>query len=80
MKPPFEAGLTAPDGEVWLEKSRAPVDSSRRYHRVDRQGRLREEIRVPGRGRIIAVAPDAVLVAEPSREGVRLLRFHLPQE
>ena len=80
VKPPFEAGLTAPDGEVWLEKSRAPVDSSRRYHRVDRQGRLREEIRVPGRGRIIAVAPDAVLVAEPSREGVRLLRFHLPQE
>ena len=45
---------------------------------MDRQGRLRAEIRVPGRGRIIAVAPDAVLVAEPSRDGIRLLRFHLP--
>jgi hypothetical protein len=38
VKPPFEAGLIAPSGEVWLEKSRAPVDSSRRYHVVDRQG------------------------------------------
>jgi hypothetical protein len=80
VKPPFEAGLTGPTGEVWLEKSRAPADSSRRYHRVDRAGRLREEIRVPGRGRIIAVASDAVLVAEPSRDGVRLLRFSLPRE
>jgi hypothetical protein len=80
VKPPFEAGLTSPTGEVWLEKSRAPADSSRRYHRVDRQGRLREEIRVPGRGRIVAVAPNAVLVAEPSRDGIRLLRFPLPTE
>ena len=72
--------MTSPTGEVWLEKSRAPVDSSRRYHRVDRQGRLREEIRVPGHGRIVAVAPDAVLAAEPSRDGIRLLRYQLPQE
>ena len=78
VKPPFEAGLTSPTGEVWLEKSRAPADSSRRYQVVDRRGNLREEIRVPGRGRIIAVAPDAVLVAEPARDGVRLLRFALP--
>ena len=78
VKPPFEAGLTGPTGDVWLEKSRAPVDSSRRYHVVERSGRLREEIRVPGRGRIIAVALDAVLVAEPARGGARLLRFALP--
>jgi hypothetical protein len=77
VKPPFEAGLTSPTGEVWLEKSRAPADSSRRYQIVDRRGKLREEIRIPGRGRIIAVAPDAVLVAEPARDGVRLLRFAL---
>ena len=78
VKPPFEAGFTGIGDEVWLEKSRAPIDSSRRYHVVDRQGRLREEIRVPGRGRIIAVAPGAVLVAEPARGGARLLRFALP--
>jgi hypothetical protein len=78
VKPPFEAGLAGPGNEVWLEKSRAPIDSSRRYHVVDGQGRLREEIRVPGRGRIIAVAPGVVLVAEPARGGARLLRFALP--
>jgi hypothetical protein len=78
VKPPFESGLTGAGGEVWLEKSRAPADSSRRYHVVDRQGRLRAEIRLPGSGRIIAVAPEAALVAEPSRDGVRLLRFAVP--
>jgi hypothetical protein len=80
VKPPFEAGLTSPAGEVWLEKSRAPIDSSRRYHVVDRSGRLAREIRVPGSGRIVAVGPDAVLVAEPSRDGVRLLRFSIPPQ
>ncbi len=78
VKPPFEAGLTGAGDEIWLEKSRAPVDSSRWYHVVDRQGRLRQEIRVSGHGRIIAVAPGVVLVAEPARAGVRLLRFVLP--
>jgi hypothetical protein len=80
VKPPFEAALTGPTGEVWLEKSRAPADSSRRYHRVDRAGRLRAEIRIPGRGRILAIGAGAVLVGEPSRDGIRLLRFPLPQE
>jgi hypothetical protein len=78
VKPPFEAGFTNLSGAVWLEKSRAPADSSRRYHLVDRRGRLAEEIRVPGPGRIIAVGGGAALIAEPSRDGVRLLRFELP--
>jgi hypothetical protein len=78
VKPPFETGFTGPTGAVWLEKSRAPADSSRRYHVVDRRGRLTEEIRAPGRGRILAAAPGAVLVAEPSKGGVRLLRYLLP--
>ncbi|MGN6392680.1 MAG: hypothetical protein ACTHM9_10590 [Gemmatimonadales bacterium] len=78
VKPPFEAGLTSPGGDAWLEKSRAPVDSSRRYQVIDRQGELRAEVRVPGPGRIVALSPDAALVAEPSRDGVRLLRFDLP--
>jgi hypothetical protein len=80
VKPPFEAGLTAPDGNVWLEKSRAPVDSSRRYHVVDTLGRLRREIRVPGRGRIVAVGSGTVLVAEPTRDGAHLLTFAVPPD
>lgn len=78
VKPPFETGFTSPEGEVWLEKSRAPADSSRGYHVVDRGGRLRGEVRLPGTGRIVAVGPDAVLTAEPSRDGERLIRFPLP--
>jgi hypothetical protein len=78
VKPPFEAGLTSPAGEAWLEKSRAPADSSRRYQVVDRQGKLRAEVRVPGPGRIVALSPDAALVAEPSRDGIQLLRFDMP--
>jgi hypothetical protein len=78
VKPPFEGGLTSPTGDAWLEKSRAPVDSSRRYHVVDRRGKLREEVRVPGQGRIVALSPGAALVAEPSRDGIRLLVFDVP--
>ncbi len=78
VKPPFEAGFSSPAGTVWLEKSRAPADSSRRYHEVDRGGRLIREIRVPGTGRIVAVAPEAALVAERVTAGTRLVAFPIP--
>jgi hypothetical protein len=78
IKPPFEEGITDPHGDVWLEKSRAPADSSRRYHVVDRQGRLNREIRIRGHGRILAAGATSVLVAEPTREGIRLIRVSLP--
>jgi len=80
VKPPFEAGLTAPSGEVWLEKSRAPADSSRRYHVVDRQGRLVQEIRLRGQGRIMALSARSALVAEPASAGTRLIAIHLPPQ
>jgi hypothetical protein len=80
VKPPFEAGLTAPTGEVWLEKSRAPADSARRYHVVDRRGRLVREIRVRGQGRIMAVAPSIALFAEPTPNGTRLVAVRLPHD
>jgi hypothetical protein len=79
LKPPFENGLTSPQGEVWLEKSRAPVDSARHYHVVDRQGRLAREIRLRGQGRILGIGNDAVLVAESTPDGTRLLRVPLPE-
>jgi hypothetical protein len=78
LKPPFEAGLTSAAGEVWLEKSRAPADSVRQYHVVDRRGRLVREVRLPGRGRILSVGSDAALVAESTPDGTRLLRVPLP--
>jgi hypothetical protein len=80
LKPPFESGLTGSTGEVWLEKSRAPADSSRRYHVVDRRGQLVREIRLHGQGRILALGNDAVLVAEPTSTGTRLLEVELPPD
>ena len=80
LKPPFEAGQTGPGGEIWLEKSRAPADSTRRYHVVDRQGKLAEEVRVRGQGRILALGRDAALVAEPTPEGIRLIQVKLPSQ
>jgi hypothetical protein len=78
VKPPFETGHTSPAGTVWLEKSRAPADSSRRYHEVDRGGHLIREIRVLGPGRIVAVGADAVLVAERVTDGTRFIAFPIP--
>jgi hypothetical protein len=79
LKPPFEWGMNDARSQVWLEKSRAPADSVRRYHVVDRRGRLVEEIHLRGKGRIVAVAINSALVAEPSPDGVRLIRIPLPQ-
>jgi hypothetical protein len=78
VKPPFEAGFTSPAGTVWLEKSRAPADSSRRYHEVDRAGHLLREIRVLGAGRIVAVRAEQALVAERVTDGTRFIGFPIP--
>ena len=77
VKPPFEAAFTDSGGDIWLEKSRAPADSSRRYHVTDRRGRLLREIRVPGPGRILAVGDRTALVAERVRDGTRFVLFRL---
>jgi hypothetical protein len=78
IKPPFEEALTSSSGEVWLEKSRAPADSVRRYHVVGRDGGLVREVHLPGTGRIIAVGGADALVSEPTRDGARLVRFRVP--
>jgi hypothetical protein len=80
LKPPFESGLTQPPDTVWLEKSRAPADSSRRYHVVDRQGRLVREVRIRGQGRIVGLSTGGALVADPTPNGVRLLAIHFPAD
>jgi hypothetical protein len=78
IKPPFETAFTGSGGQVWLEKSRAPTDSLRNYHVVDRNGRLIREVRVRGQGRILAVSAREALVAERTPDGTRLLRLALP--
>jgi hypothetical protein len=78
IKPPFEAAFTGVGERVWLEKSRAPADSVRIYHVVNREGRLAREVHLRGQGRILAVSDNAALVAERTPDGTRLLRLSLP--
>jgi hypothetical protein len=78
LKPPFEAGISQSPDRVWLEKSRAPADSSRRYQVVGRGGKLIREVRLRGQGRIFAIGDDRALAAEPTAEGVRLIAVRLP--
>jgi hypothetical protein len=79
IKPPFEAAFTGAGERVWLEKSRAPADSVRVYHVVNRAGRLALQVHLPGSGRILAVSDNAALVAERTPDGTRLLRLRLPE-
>jgi hypothetical protein len=80
LKPPFESALTEPPDQVWLEKSRAPADSSRRYHVVNRQGKLVREIRIRGQGRIVALSIGGALVTETTPNGIRLVAIHFPAD
>lgn len=78
IKPPFEDAIAAPDGALWLVKSRAIGDSLRFYQVVDRRGGLAAEVTHPGLGAIVALSPTHALVAEPFAQGVRLLSLPLP--
>jgi hypothetical protein len=78
IKPPFEAGFTGADGLVWLQKSRSVADSAGSYQIVDRSGRLRREISVPGYARILAAGPASALGVEADSEGLRLLQYMVP--
>ena len=78
VKPPFEDALGTSDGMVWLVKSRAPLDSVGLYHVVDRTGRLARNLRIAGRGHVIGASADAAIVAEPTPQGIRLIRLAVP--
>jgi hypothetical protein len=78
IKPAFVAGITTADGEVWLERSRAPADTMQQYQVIDSDGQLVTAIHIPGWGRVRAVGRDAAFVAEPFDERVLVLQFELP--
>jgi len=80
LKPAFEAGFSSHDGTIFLERSRATVDTVREYHVVDREGMLRYIAVLPLRhGHVIAVGDSVALVAEQYREGVRLMQVNIPR-
>jgi hypothetical protein len=79
VKPPFERAVAAPDGAIWLEKSRAYGDTLRQWQEIDRTGVLQRVIRMRGDGVLIALAPGIALLAEPFPDGHRLLTYRIPQ-
>jgi hypothetical protein len=78
IHPPFYAAFTAPDGAVWLEKSKPAADSLRRIHVLDRGGALRRILVLKGQGRLLAVGAEHLLLAERAPEGLRLLQVRIP--
>ncbi|MEO8031115.1 MAG: hypothetical protein ABI765_09715 [Gemmatimonadota bacterium] len=79
VKPAFERAVAAPDGTIWLEKSRAYGDTLKQWQLVDRTGALQRVVRVRGDGILIGVTPDLVLLAEPYPDGHRLLTYRIPR-
>lgn len=80
LKPPFTAAASAPDGSIWLEKSRPVEDSTRRYHVLRPDTELDYIAVLPSRqGRVIALGEQTALVAEQYAEGVRLMQVRIPR-
>jgi hypothetical protein len=79
LKPPFEHAFGTPSGWIWLEKSRASIDTVRTYQVTTPAGTLSHLVIYPSRqGRVIALTDSLALVAEQYKEGVRLMQVAVP--
>lgn len=76
--PPFTAAYAAPDGRIWLEKSKPALDTLRRIQVLDRGGHLERVLELHGPGRLLGVGADMILIAEQFEKGVRLMRVRIP--
>jgi hypothetical protein len=78
IKAAFTSAFADADGRIWLEGSRSVSDSVQRYNVVGRDGRLQFVALLPGTGRAIAASTTQVLVADLTREGIRLRLAPMP--
>ncbi len=78
IHPPFVAAFQTGAEEIWLEKSKPALDSLRRIHVLDREGRLRRILQLVGRARLVAVGNGALLVSEVFPDGIRLMEIPVP--
>lgn len=79
VKPPFERALAAPDGRIWLEKSRAYGDTLKQWQVIDRTGALKQVYTAVTDGILVGVSTDVALVAESFADGHRLRTWRLPR-
>jgi hypothetical protein len=79
VKPAFEHATAAPDGSIWLEKSRAYGDTIKQWQVVDRTGTLKQIFKTRSDAVLIGLTSDLALLAEPYADGHRLLTYRIPR-
>lgn len=79
VKPPFERAFAPGDGRVWLFDSAPALDSVRTFQVADSTGWVLS-ISVASYGVALDVTRDEILMGEENPEGVRLLRFRIPEQ
>jgi hypothetical protein len=84
VKPPFlrDAASVAPDGAVWVLRTRAAADSVPVYDVFDANGRLTERVALASRGRIVGFGARAIYLVrldEDDLEYLQRIPFGRPQ-
>lgn len=78
VKPPFERAFADRRGRVWLFKSGQALDSVRSFQIADTTGWVMS-VTVPSYGVALGISDTEILMGEEFPEGIRLLRFAIPE-
>ncbi len=76
--PNFERAFGVAGGSVWIRKAKTASDSIRRYQVVDTTRTLTRVFTTVGNGVIVAASPEAALLIERFKEGLRVMELRLP--
>lgn len=79
VKPPFERAFADRHGRIWLFKSAVALDTVRTIQVADTSGVL-FNVSVPSYGVALGISDTEILMGEEFPEGIRLLRFAIPEE
>ena len=79
VKPPFERAFADRRGRVWLFKSAVALDTLRTFQVADSSGVL-FNLSLRTYGVALGINDTEILVGEEFPEGIRLLRFAIPEE
>jgi hypothetical protein len=77
-RPNFERAFGIADGSIWIRKSKAAVDSIRRYQVVDTTRTMTRVFTTIGNGLIVAASPESALLVEQFANGLRVMELRLP--
>jgi hypothetical protein len=81
VKPPFLAGaaVVAPDGRVWVHRTRAHSDSVPVYDVFDASGKVAQRVSLPKGTRLVGFGRGVVYLVRPDEDDLlRVQRHRLP--